>query len=147
MGDISEKEDFINTLFSVYENVSVSQLSLKENEKINSFFERFIDNFEISVIEENESGELFKVLSEKPFIKQKDYKSLCSITTEISLFLYFQYPESFLPILFSERFDKLMNLLDVLNIEFPQLPTTIDKRGRLMLYNNLCENIINFAKT
>jgi hypothetical protein len=40
-----------------------------------------------------------------------------------------------------------MNLLDVLNIEFPQLPTTIDKRGRLMLYNNLCENIINFAKT
>jgi len=62
MGDISEKEDFINTLFSVYENVSVSQLSLKENEKINSFFERFIDNFEISVIEENESGELFKVL-------------------------------------------------------------------------------------
>ncbi len=147
MGDISEKEDFINTLFSVYENVSVSQLSLKENEKINSFFERFIDNFEISVIEENESGELFKVLSEKPFIKQKDYKSLCSITTEISLFLYFQYPESFLPILFSERFDKLMNLLDVLNIEFPQLPTTIDKRGRLILYNNLCENIINFAKT
>ena len=63
MGDISEKEDFINTLFSVYENVSVSQLSLKRKCEKNKFFLKVHRQFyEISVIRENESEKVFKVL-------------------------------------------------------------------------------------
>ncbi|WHF52127.1 type I restriction enzyme HsdR N-terminal domain-containing protein [Chryseobacterium gotjawalense] len=146
VGEKSEKENFLNILFGIYDNIIVDNLYLKENENIIDFYERFIDNFEMAIIDEDENGKLLKVIKEKPIFKQKDYKNLSSIVSELSLVLYCDYPEAFVPILFPERFDKLINLLDALNIELPQLPTSVDKRGRLLFYNNLCENIFKFAE-
>lgn len=146
IGDESQKENFINIFFGIYDNIVAENLYIKENESLTEFYERFIDNFEMAIVDEDENGKLYKVVGDKPIFKQKDYKNLSSIVSELSLVLYCDYPEAFIPILFPERFDKLINLLDALNIELPQVPTNTDKRGRLLFYNNLCENIFTFAK-
>ena len=144
--DESAKDNFLNILFGIYDNVIVDNLYIENNESVTDFYERFIDNFEMAIVDEDESGKLFKVVEEKPFFKQKDYKNLASIVSELSLVLYCDYPDAFIPILFPERFDKLIKILDALNIELPELPTSIDKRGRLIFYNSVCENILMFAK-
>jgi len=145
-GDDDEKDNFLNTFFCVYENILVNDIQQNENEPNQIFYERFIDNFELAIIEEGKNGELLKAGSENPIFARKDYKNLCSIVSEISLALYCDFPDQFLPILFPERFDKLMNVLDVLKISLPELPAKSDKRGRLLLYNEINKNIINFAK-
>lgn len=146
IGENSVKEHFLNVYFGIFDNIIADELFLKENENLTDYYERLIDNFELGIVDEDESGQLFKVVEEKPIFKQKDFKNLSSVTSELSLVLYSEYPEAFIPILFPERFDKLLNILDVLNIECPQLPTNADKRGRLIFYNNLCENIFQFAE-
>ena len=145
-GDEEEKNSFINTFFGVYENLLVSGILPDENETNHDFYERFMDSFELAIVDENEDGELFKVEKENPIFAQKDYKNLCSIVSEISLALYCDYPQGFLPILFPERFDKLISVLDVLRIPIPEMPAKSDKRGRLLLYNEINKNIINFAE-
>lgn len=144
--DESNKENFLNIFFGIYDNIITDELFLVQNENLDDFYERLIDNFELGIVDEDDEGKLYKVVEEKPIFKKKDYKNLTSIVSELSLVLYCEYPDAFVPILFPERFDKLINIFDALNIEFPQLPTSVDKRGRLLFYNNLCENIYKFAK-
>jgi len=121
-------------------------LFIGETETASEYFERLIDNLEISFVEENSEGEIVKIENERPIIKQKDYKTLCSILTEISLILYFYGEFLYVPMLFREQFDIFMKILDVLDIPMPELPAKSNKRERLLLYNDLNKNITKFAE-
>ncbi|MGI5975645.1 MAG: restriction endonuclease subunit R [Paludibacter sp.] len=145
LGGNSKVDNFIDRLFLVVDNLFADNLLMEENENVNKYFDRLIDNLELGFVDQNEKGELFKSQDEKPSVKQKDYKSFSALIPEISLSLYNFFPKSFFPILFSERFDILMSILDVLEIPMPQLPMSGDKRGRLIFYNQLCENIFEFS--
>lgn len=145
LGDMNE-EDFIDNFFLISDNLFADNLLLNENESISEYFIRLIDNIEIGYVEVLENGDLFKPKDEKPYVKQKDYKAICSWIPDISLALYCFSPNTFLPILFPERFDALMKILDILEIPIPHLPANIDKRGRLLFYNELCENIFKFSR-
>jgi hypothetical protein len=144
-GHIIEKY-FINRCFVIYDNILVNKLFIGETGTASEYFERLIDNLEISFVEENSEEELVKVGNERPIIKQKDYKTFCSILTEISLILYLYGELFFFPMLFREQFDIFMKILDVLDIPMPELPSKSNKRERLLLYNDLNKNITKFAE-
>jgi hypothetical protein len=146
LGGIETEDYFINKCFLIIDNIDADKLFAKENENTTDYFIRLIDNLEICFVEENSEGELIKVENEHPLIFQKDYKTFCAILSEMSLVLYFYEDLFFFPILFREQFDVFMKILDVLDIPMPELPAKTDKRGRLLLYNNLNANIIQFAK-
>jgi len=136
---------FLDNCFLILDSIIAAKLFIEKNESGADYFTRLIDNLEIFLVEENSDGELIRKKNELPIICQKDYKTFCAILSEISLILYF-YGDLFFPILFREQFDVFMKILDVLEIPMPELPAKSDKRGRLLLYNGLNENINKFAK-
>jgi hypothetical protein len=110
---------------------------MEQGENATDYFIKLIDNIEIYFDEEKKC----------PLITKKDYKTLCALLPEISLVLYLWVEDVFFfPILFFYNFDVFMKILDVLEIPMPELPAKTDKRGRLLLYNNLNANIMTFAK-
>jgi hypothetical protein len=142
-----EVEDYVlDNYYGVFNNLIIDNLLMQDSEEVSDYFNRLIDNIEMNFVEETNDGQLFKPKNRKPFIEQKDYKTFCSIMSEISLVLYTLSPDAFFPILFREQFDVLMKIFDVLEISLPQLPTKTDKRGRLLFYNDLCNEIFNFKK-
>lgn len=145
-GGRSVEEYFLDRCFLILDNILVNKLFIGETETASEYFERLVDNLEISFVEENSAEELVKVENERPIIKQKDYKTFCSILTEISLILYFYGELLYVPILFREQFDIFMKILDVLDIPMPELPAKSNKRERLLLYNELNKNITIFAE-
>lgn len=104
----SAEDYFLDRCFSIIDNIFVNKLLLDESENASEYFERLIDNLEISFVEENMAGELVKVENERPIVKQKDYKIFCGILTEISLILYFYGEVFYVPMLFREQFDVFM---------------------------------------
>ena len=146
IGYLSEENYFINDFYCTLENTYVDDLLIKEDESVSIFFDRLIDNFELGWISVDENGKLFKLKDKKPFVKQKDYKAICTFIPNISLVLYYRNPEIFTPILFYERFNVFMKILDALEIPIPPLPAKTDKRGRLLFYNDLNSEILRFAK-
>lgn len=145
-GGQSISDHFINRCLLIIDNILASKLYIRESENASEYFERLIDNLEISLIEENTAGELVIVENERPFIQIKDYKTFCSILTEISLILYLYGEVFYFPMLFREQFDIFMRIIDVLDIPMPDLPAKSNKKERLLLYNNLNKNITEFAK-
>lgn len=145
-GGRSIEDNFLNRCFLVIESILVNKLFIGETENVSEYFERLIDNLEISFVEENSAEELVKVENERPIIQQKDYKTFCSILTEISLILYLYGELFYVPMLFREQFDLFMKILDVLDIPMPELPAKSNKRERLLLYNELNKNITKFAE-
>jgi len=140
--------DYCKTNFcDIVLNIIADKLDPKESESNFDYFNRLIDNIEISEVKEDEIGNLYKedVDSRYIYVTQKDYKSLCAILSEISLALYYLYIDTFFPILFREQFDVFMKILDILEIPMPELPAKSDKRGRLLLYIELNEAILKFA--
>jgi len=146
LGGIDSEDYFLDNCFITIDSIIADELFLNENENSAEYFIRLIDNLEIFIVEENSVGELIRKKNERPLIFQKDYKSFCSILPEISLVLYFYSDLFFIPILFREQFDTFLKILDVLEIPMPALPSKSDKRGRLLLYNQLNNNIADFAK-
>jgi len=144
LGGLSVEEYFIIDCFSILDNIEFQQLFPKIGETSSAYFSRLIDELEINLIDENSDGELIRVENERSIISQKDYKVFCSILPEISLSLYL-FETSFHPILFREHFDVFMKILDVLDIPMPELPAKSDKRGRLLLYSDINDNIRKFA--
>ncbi|MDR0872121.1 MAG: restriction endonuclease subunit R [Prevotellaceae bacterium] len=142
-----EIEDyFLENFCLAISNIIADKFEMKENEDAADYFVRLIDNLEIGFTDVDKDGLLFKIKDEIPIVKQKDYKTLCSIMSEISLALYVLFPDAFFPILFREQFDVLMKILDVLEIPLPALPAKTDKRGRLLFYNDLCNEIFKFKE-
>lgn len=150
-GESNNKEDILNycvdNFCSSVMCIFANNLQVNEDENTTNYFERLIDNIEFSEIEADGNGNLYKPDDSSIFIKKQDYKTLCAILSEISLALFYLYPNGFFPILFREQFDVFMKILDVLEIPIPELPAKSDKRGRLLLYNELCNNIFDFSKT
>lgn len=145
-GGNKAEDYFLNNCFLTIDSIIADKLFLLENENTADYFTRLIDSLEIVLVEENSDGELIRIENEPPLIRQKDYKTFCSILSEISLVLYFYSDLFFIPILFREQFDVFMKILDVLDIPMPELPAKSDKRGRLLLYNELNNNIAHFAE-
>ncbi len=146
IGGVNEVDNLINRFFLIADNVFCDNLILQKNENVDDYFERLIDNLELGFVDEK-NGKLFKSEEEKPIVKQKDYKSFCSLIPDISLVLFTFSSNSFIPILFSENFDVLIKVFDVLDIPMPQLPASTDKRGRLIFYNKLCQSVFSFSET
>jgi hypothetical protein len=146
LGGLDIKDHFIYKCFLTIDSIIANKMFIEENENASEYFVRLIDNLEICIVEENSDGELIKVENEPPIISQKDYKTFCAVLSEISFILYLYGDLLFFPIFFREQFDVFMKILDVLNISMPELPAKSDKRGRLLLYNNLNTNITKFAK-
>lgn len=143
----AEVEDyFLDNCFLTIDSIVADKLFLAENENSSDYFTRLIDNLEIFLVEENSAGELIRKENELPLILKKDYKTYCSILSEISLVLYFYSDLFFIPVLFREQFDIFMKILDVLDIPIQELPEKSDKRARLLLYNDVNNNIANFAE-
>jgi len=117
----------------------------EDGEYTSDFFVRLIDNIEIAEVHQDENGKCYKAEDGFVFAYKNDYKTLCAILSEISLALFYLYPGDFFPVLFREQFDVFMRILDILDIPMPELPAKSDKRGRLLLYNDLNDNIIEFA--
>jgi len=136
---------FIRNFALVINSIYADKLFIEENEGATEYFTRLIDNLEICRVEENSSGELVRIENERPLIVKKNYKTFCSILSEISLVLFLYGDLFYFPVLFREQFDVFMKILDVLDIPMPELPAKSDKRGRLLLYNNLNNNIVKFA--
>jgi hypothetical protein len=145
-GGIDDEELFLDRCFLIIDSININDLFLEENENAFEYFERLIDNLEISFIEENSEGELVKVENERPIIQQKDYKSFCGILTEISLILYLYGEPFFIPMLFREQFDIFIKILDLMDIPMPEMPAKSNKRERLLLYNELNKSITKFAE-
>lgn len=145
LGGIEVENHFLSRCFHTIDSIVADKLFLNENENSAEYFIRLIDNLEIFRVEENSVGELIRKANERPIIIQRDYKTYCAILSEISLVLYLFGDLFFFPILFREQFDVFMKILDVLNIPMPELPSKSDKRGRLLLYNELNNNISRFA--
>jgi len=146
LGGPTVENYFLGNCFLIIDSIISDKIFIEENESSQSYFTRLIDNLEVGYVKENSFGDLIKVENETPYIFQKDYKTFCAVLSELSLILYF-YGEAFYPpILFREQFDVFMKILDALDIPMPELPAKSDKRGRLLLYNDLNENIIKFAK-
>lgn len=138
--------DFLSHCFIIYDCIVFNTLFIEEHENPSEFFIRLIDNLEIFFTEENSNGELIRVGNERPLIAKKNYKAFCSLLPEISTVLYIFGDLFFSPIFFREQFDVFMKVLDILDIPMPELPAKSDKRGRLLLYNELNKNITEFAE-
>jgi len=145
-GGLTVENYFLDNCFLTIDSIIAAKLFIEKNESTADYFTRLIDSLEIFLVEENSEGELVRKENEQPIIHQKDYKTFCAILSEISLMLYFYGELFFFPILFREQFDVFMKILDVLEIPMPELPAKSDKRGRLLLYNGLNENINKFAE-
>jgi len=132
----------------VINNIFSDKLEQKEEEKSFDYFERLIDNIGISDVNIDKDGKCYKEKTDNSYVfaRRGDYKTLCAILSEISLALYCLNPDTFFPILFREQFDVFMKILDVLEIPMPELPAKSDKRGRLLLYNELNYEIIKFSE-
>ncbi len=145
-GGITVEDYFITRCFLIIDNIFADKLFPKENENANEYFTRLIDNLELCIVEENPEGELVRDENERPVIARGNYKVYCAMLPEISLGLYFYGEFFFFPILFREQFDVFMRILDVLQIPIPELPPKADKRGRLLLYNDLLNNVVKFSE-
>ena len=146
ISDDKDEEWFLDDFFLIANNVDIIATELFDKEQTLNKFATLIDNFELFYVEENDKKEIVRVEDKKPIIKQKDYKSIGTILAELSLFLYYACPDLFIPILFRERFDILLKILDVLEISLPSLPAKTDKRGRLLFYDDLNNEILRFAR-
>lgn len=146
LGGVDNVDYFIDNCFLIINSIEFDNLLFTDNNDTSEYFKNLIDNLEIFYVEENDAGKFVRVENQKPVIRQKDYKSFCSVLPEISLILYFYSELFFVPILFSEQFDVCIKILDVLNIKMPDLPVKSDKKGRLLLYNELNNNIKQFSK-
>ena len=146
----NNKESEIVTLFSriylVNDNISVNKSEIKENEAPKDFFFRFIEDFDIFYIDEDKEGNLIKsTKAQDVFIKKQDYRSICAIMDSISINLYLMYPQFFFPLLDNERFDVFVKNCDALGIGIPNIPNSVDKKGRVMYYFSLCDALYNFS--
>lgn len=146
LGGFAQEKHFITRFFLISDNIFADNLLFEENELVSEYFNRLIDNLEIGYVDITNDGKLIKDRKIKPLIKQQDYKRICSLIPDLSLVLYSLFPDAFIPILFPEKFDVLMKILDVLEIPMPALPASTDKRARLLFYNDLCENIFSFSE-
>jgi hypothetical protein len=147
LGGDNYEEGFLNDCFLIFDSILADKLFIEDNENIDEYFIRLIDNLELCFVKENTNGELIRKENEAPIIPKKSYKTYCALLPEISLILYLFGDKLFFPILFREQFDKFLKILDVLDIPMPDLPAKSDKRGRLLLYNRLNNNIIDFAES
>lgn len=146
LGGLDVEEHFLDRCFLIIDSIIADKLFLNDSENSSEYFTRLIDNIELFLVEENSEGKLTRMVNERPIISKKDYKAFCSILPEVSLVLCFYSDLFFIPILFREQFDVFIKILDVLDIPLPELPAKPDKRGRLLLYNDLNKNIAKFAE-
>ena len=149
--NLFNKESNLETSFSwmylISDNITLNNLGFQEEENVKDFFERFIENFEISIVEEDKDGNLIKSLkSQDQIIHKQEYRKICSIINSISINLYSIYPLFFFPILNNERFDILVKNCDSLEIELPNVPNSVDKKSLVMYYYDICESLDAFSK-
>lgn len=141
------KDYFIDNCFIVIESITVQKLFMTDDDSTDSYFKRLIENLQLLEVILNEQGEITGINDEvAPYVKKGDYKALCANIPAISLILYFYGTGEYIPNLYRERFDVLLRTLDILEISVPELPSKADKKGRLLLYNQINNNILSFAK-
>lgn len=141
-----ELEMFEDFEFLTFFNLDFDNLLRDENETIMEYAHRFIDKFEIAQPDEDENGELTK--NEKSFriVKKGEFRNINSIVDILSLVLYVN-DEMFFPILNKERFDLFIKNCDILEIEIPNIPNDRDKKGKLLFFFEICNQIYEFAKS
>lgn len=144
-------ESNIDTSFSwiylISDNITLNKSSIQDNENLKDYFMRFIENFEINMIDEDKDGNLIKLLKpQDQLIHKQEYRKICAIINCLSINLYSIYPQFFFPILNNERFDTLIKNCDSLGIELPYIPNSVDKRGLVFYYYSICESLDTFSK-
>jgi len=145
VGETRNENWFIEYLFDTNGSMLIDGLLMRENEDSTEYFERLIDNLDICYIDFTEDGQPFKSKKYHSWSKEKrDYIIIHYYILEISFTLYVKYPERFFPMFFTERFDILIKIFDILEITLPTLPANVDKRGRALLYKTLNDNIMQF---
>ncbi|MDG4949665.1 hypothetical protein NLM59_01900 [Weeksellaceae bacterium KMM 9724] len=144
IGYEEHQDIFIDICELVILNIEYQEIFLKEKETKSEYFKRLIENLEIADFKLSPDGNSLNK-DDKIFINKQDYRSLNAIVPHISLILYFYGAVPFYPILFKAQFDILIKIFDVLGIPFPELPSKVDKKERILYYNDLNEKIEKFA--
>lgn len=146
-GKESNIESFFTWTYLINDNIALNKSDIQENEEIKDFFERFIENFEITIVEEDKEGNFIKSLKpQDQIIHKQEYRKICAIINSISINLYSSCPQFFFPILNNERFDIIVKNCDALNIDLTSIPKRADKRGLVMYYYDLCETLTKFSR-
>lgn len=141
-----EIDNLLSRIYLINDNLTVNQTEVAENETPRDFYVRFIENFELILIEEDNEGNFIKsTKANDVFIKKGNYRSICAIMDSISINLYILYPQFFFPILYNERFDLFIKNCDALGIDLPDIPKSADKKNRVLYYYDLCEVLYNFS--
>jgi len=100
-------------------------------------FQEFIENLKIVDAEEDSDGKI--TLYENDVILPADnFRRKASLTSIISIFLYFLY-EGYYPLLLPRRFDIVQRNCQALGIELPPIPRTKDYKEYLMYYYDICQ--------
>lgn len=147
LGDTEGEEDFIMACHLVADGIFADRIFVNSGENASEYFNRLVDRLELCFFDRDKDELPVRVGNETPLLSRGDYKALCSIVAEISLVLYAFKAGGlfFFPILFKEQFDIFIKILDVLGIPMPALPGKADKKGRLLMYNEINRNIERFA--
>lgn len=145
-GEESDIEACFTRLYLIFDHITLDELEVQEGETPEDFYHRFIEDFDLWIIFEDEKGNLIK--SSNPpdqLIQKHDYRKISSIIDSISINLYLVDSQFFFPIFNKERFDILVKNCDVLGIELPDIPNSIDKKKRVMYYYDLCKALNDFS--
>ncbi|GAB3577519.1 hypothetical protein GCM10027578_45340 [Spirosoma luteolum] len=146
LGNQCDEEFFLEDTDLIYTSILADNLLPQDHENSSDYFSRLIEDLELFSVEQDANGELTRIENEPPIVNKQDFKKLCSILPEISIVLYFDTDLFFIPILFREQFDVFIKILDSLEIPIPEFPAKSDKKGRLLLYKQINENIEIFSK-
>lgn len=132
-------------LYTIYDNINFDDIYIEENEDAKVFFKRFIEDFQVCLLDQDENGNLIKPLNSSVIIKKKDYRAISAFMDALSINLYWMHPAFFFPIIDNERFDTLVTNCDILGLELPDLPNSTDRLGRVQYYYDLCEAVYDFS--
>ncbi len=144
LGELDRENDFLNNCELILECIIHDKLFIEENENSSDYFKRLIDHIALDHSDGDDNLDLVRNINESSIIAH-NYRELCSLVPEISTIVYL-YGDKFFPILFRENFDILIKTFDALEIPIPDFPVKSDKRGRLLLYNELNNNIVEFGE-
>ena len=135
--DDIKTEYIVNGVYFLADNLSCQNLKIKD-ETLEEDYEKLINDFFLTVIVEDEKGNISCSTDERDIqLKANDFRRKSSFVFELSLYLYIIHPH-FKPILFPYSYDLILRNCDALGIELPPIPHTKDYKAFLMYYFDIC---------
>lgn len=115
--------------------------------------EDFLFGFQLYDLKANKNGNYivgadgkYEIDESRPLIKADQLRKKAEFMHLISTYLFAEISPSFIPILYSKRFDVFSRNCEILGIELPEIPKTKDYSQYLYYYLDICEAIEQFKE-